>query len=212
MSWDILKSGPFWGLIGVIVGSVLTTAKDVFLDRRNQTRLATYAAIRIVCVMDLFAAGCLDVANDCGEDRPQPHGQDERETTVDEPVLGPFASDIDWKSLSPEIAYKILILPSKIDEAKRSIYFAFDAIGGPPDYDEGFEERQLRYAELGLSAIEITKELRKNYSIAPPSNDRADWAPAKRLPEIKASIDQSRETKRHRREVAVAEAPSAECN
>ncbi|MFG1350127.1 hypothetical protein [Xanthobacter autotrophicus] len=210
MIWDFLKSGPFWALIGVIVGSLLTTVKDVFLDRRNQTRLATYAAIRIVCVLDLFTEGCLSVATDGGEDRPQPHGQAEREPTVDEPVLGPFASDIDWKSLSPEMAYKILIFPSKIDEAERSIHFAFDMIGGPPDYAEGFEERQIQYAELGLAAIEITNELRERYSIAPLSNESPDWGPAKRLPEIKNRIDQSREAERHRREAIFGERASAE--
>lgn len=210
MSWDILKSQPFWALIGVIVGSLLTTAKDVFLDLRNQKRLATYAAIRIVCVLDNFVEGCLNVAIDEGENRLQPHGQNEREFAVEVPILEAFSDDIDWKALDPAVSYNILSFPVKIDEANRAISFVFDMISGPPDYDEGFEERQFRYTELGLAAIAIANELRRKHGISARTYDCDEWSPAKRLPDIKAKIERSRAAARQRDVIASADGTGTE--
>lgn len=209
MSWDILKSQPFWALAGVIVGSMLTTAKDVFLDRRNQKRLATYAAIRIVCVFDDFIEGCLAVATDEGEYQIESHGEEEREISVGAPQLQPFAQDIDWKALDPEISYQVLSFQRGINEAQRSIAFVFDMISGPPDYNEGFEERQFYYAQLGIQALSITNALRRKHGLSPRTYAE-EWDPAKRLPEIRSSVEQARTTRAKRRAVLFTETDDVE--
>ncbi len=197
MSSGFWESSAFWGLIGVVVGSFLSTAKDLLLDWRNQSRVRTYAAIRIVCLLDVFIERCLNVAQDEGDWQEPSHGQPERvflAKTTDPPTFPP---DIDWKSLDPALAYKILRFPSEVDDANRSIAFTFD-MDGPPNYSEGFEERQFRYAELGLTALALTGKLRRKYACMSPAHEAEEWSPASRLPQIKAKIEQEREAAQKR--------------
>jgi len=187
------QNQAFWTLLGVVVGGLLTVGKDWISDSRSQSRLGTYAAIRIVCVLDIFADRCLDVANDDGEDEIQSHGQYERVFSVKTPSTPTFADDIDWKSLDADLAYKLLSFPAEVDEANSVISFTLSVISGPPDYSEGFEERQLRYATLGVAALELTDALRRKYGLRAKVQANSEWSAAVRLPEIKAKIERERE-------------------
>jgi len=184
----------------------VATGKDVFLDRRNQSRIATYAAIRIVCVLDVFADRCLEVANDDGEYTLQDHGQDERECTVDAPDAPVFADDIDWKSLDAKLIYKILSLPAELDQVKNAVSFTFSIVAGPPDYEEGFEERQLRFASLGVVSLKLADALRRKYELEPKAQESAEWSAAVRLREIKASIELKRVERERKQAEKLAEA------
>lgn len=204
MTGGFWESPAFWTtLIGVIVGSLLTTGKDLFLDRRNQSRLRTYAAIRIVCVFDVFIEHCLNVAQDEGDWEEPSHGQAERAFTVKTPDPPAFAQDIDWKSLDPALAYNILSFSPQIDDAARSIAFAFE-MDCPPNYVDGFEERQFRFAQLGLAALALTDELRRRYGLPSRQHDAEEWSPAERLPQIKRKIEQKREAAQKRAEAKAA--------
>ncbi len=90
----------------MVTGASLTIGKDFYLDWRNRSRLGAYAAIRIVCVLDLFADDCLQVAQDQGEYHVEDHGQEERSFTATAPSSPAYPSDIDWKSLDPTLVYK----------------------------------------------------------------------------------------------------------
>jgi hypothetical protein len=43
----------------------------------------------------------------------------------------------------------------------------------PPDFDEGFEERQNQYSLLGIKANEISKKLRLKYKL--PKRGITSW-------------------------------------
>lgn len=191
MSWAFFQSQPFWALIGVVVGAFLTIGKDFLVDWRTQSRLRTYAAIRLVCVFDVYAEECADVAADEGEYRREEEGEELRDTSVPKPTLPAFAEDIDWKSLDPKLVYRVLNFPIEVAQAERAISFAFNEIAFPPDYEEGFEERQLRYAELGLTAHDIAEALRRKYAL--PQEKSTGWNPVERLTEIKAKIERARD-------------------
>lgn len=194
MSWAFFQSQPFWALVGVIVGAFLTIGKDFLFDWRTQSRLRAYAAIRLVCVFDVYAEECADVATDDGEYRREEEGEELRDTSVPNPTLPAFADDIDWKSLDPRLVYRVLNFPIEVAQAERAISFAFSEIAFPPDYEEGFEERQLRYAELGIAAHDIAEALRRKYSL--PRVESTEWNPVERLIEVKAKIEKAREKAR----------------
>jgi len=189
MSWDILNSPPFWALVGVIIGTVLTTLKDVYLDYRKQSREARYAALRLVAIFELYAEACLEVARDGGELVPTGNGWDEREPAVDRPLLGALPHDIEWKALDVDLTYRVLRFPVQIAEGERSIQFMFGEVSGPPDYDEGFEERQIQYAELGLEARKLADDLRRTHKLP---KEQAE-GPINALGAIVAKIQKARE-------------------
>lgn len=167
MNFDFINSQPFWALVGVIVGSTLTTLKDVYLDRIKLSRDQRYAALRLVAILEIYAESCLEVAADDGEMVDTGNGWDAREPALGKPKLAQFPDNIEWKSLEVGLTYRTLRFPVRIAESERSINFVFDVIAGPPDYDEGFEERKFRYAELGLDAQTLADEFRKKYKLPP---------------------------------------------
>ncbi|KAB7738427.1 hypothetical protein F2P47_17235 [Parvibaculum sedimenti] len=194
MSWAFFQSQSFWALIGVVVGAFLTTGKDFLFDWRAQTRSRTYAAIRLVCVFDVYAEECANVAADEGEYTRDEQGQEVCEISIQNPTLSAFADDIDWKSLDPKLIYRVLNFPIEVAQAERAIRFVYSEIAFSPDYEEGFEERQLRYAELGLAAHDIAEALRRKYAL--PRVESTEWNPVERLIEVKARIEKAREEAR----------------
>ncbi|GBF59253.1 hypothetical protein PbB2_02945 [Candidatus Phycosocius bacilliformis] len=187
MTWEFLNPQAFWGLVGVVVGSILTTAKDVFLDRTKQKRDRQYAAVRLVVILELYAEACHDTASDGGEMVSNDAGWEERETMVSKPVLDSFPDDIEWKALKSDLTYRVLRFPVLIAENERAISYAFDEIAGPPDYDEGFDERQKRYAQLGLEALKLAKELRAEVNLPEQAADGL----SRELQSIKNRIEQN---------------------
>ena len=82
--------------------------------------------------------------------------------------------------------YEILSFPNQIDAANHRIDGAFEYDAGPPDYEEGFEERQYQYAVLGLKAAYLADQLRTNYGV--PMRECSDWNPIEYLNAQKVKI------------------------
>ncbi len=56
------------GFIGVIVGGVMTMAKDFLLVWRKESKAEKYLCIRFISEVEKLAAGCEQVARDDGEE------------------------------------------------------------------------------------------------------------------------------------------------
>lgn len=85
--------------------------------------------------------------------------------------------------------YKILALPSRIENDKRFISFVAEH-SFPPDHTEFFEEWQYRYACLGLDIVSLTRQLRSTYGI--PPQEFGDWDPVTYLNKEKVKIEAHR--------------------
>jgi hypothetical protein len=88
--------------------------------------------------------------------------------------------------------YRLLSLPSEAETANRAIGAAWD-YADPPDFDQAFEERQWRYAKLGLAAFAHTQELRRKYTI--PTQELGDWNPVEHLTKAKEGIEATRKSR-----------------
>lgn len=173
------------GLGGVIVGTVLPW----ILDRWNNKRRARYLAIRVVCILDEFLDQCTSIVGDDGLSDGQRNADGSLEPQVAQPKGLPLPSDVDWRSIDHNLMYKILALPSRIDADKRSISFAVKH-SFAPDYNEFFEERQYRYACLGLDVFTLTEGIRTTYEI--PRQESGDWDSVAYLTDEKARIERKR--------------------
>lgn len=190
MSWPAwfndVSSDAVFGLLGVLVGALLTTGKDVWAYFAGRRQVARYLAIRVVCVLDKYVEKCAEVVLDDGLSYGQ---RDENGYLTPQVALPPapeFPNDLDWKSIDHTLAYEILSLPNEVASAEGAIAFAWD-ISGPPDHDEVFEQRILRYAAIGLKAASITDRLRAKFDI--PKQDLGDWNPIERMNDEKAKVE-----------------------
>lgn len=191
------------GLLGVILGSRITSRESRRLEEQRRERNARYLAIRILCQLDQYVLLCGDVARDdgrlsrtFGRSFKKKFDKDISISSLSEddflrcmgvpldsstPKLD-YPSDVDWSSIDHDLAYRILSLPNIVKNISPSILieFVIEADFNPaPTYERGYEERQLQYSKIGLLVHGITEDLRGKYSIPKHHsiNDQDDDAP-----------------------------------
>ncbi|MGE4431437.1 MAG: hypothetical protein AB7E05_11925 [Sphingobium sp.] len=172
-------SAAIIGLLGVILGSILTSFKDLAAHVFTQRGNGRYAAVRIIAVLDEYAQSCVSVVTDDGTLEGRPAGRTEQgEEYYDPQVLSPeppeFPHDVDWRSISFKLMYRILSLPNTARETDRYISAVADH-SFPPDYDELFSARQEGYAHLGLESVNLVKELRSEFDFPAAPKKFWDW-------------------------------------
>jgi hypothetical protein len=86
--------------------------------------------------------------------------------------------------------YEILYFPNLIKDAESYIDSTFEHAASPPDYSEGFEERQYQYSKLGIMASELTTKLREKYRV--PKNHISSWDIVEYMHKEKEKINQLR--------------------
>jgi hypothetical protein len=175
------------GTLGVTYfGYWLNLSKDKQLRQDELDRRARYLAIRVVCKLDPFVSECCEVVHDEG----RPDGEGEMHPQLADPTLS-FPEDVDWKSVEPDLMYRVLGFPNELDNANLYIKSTLDNIASRPDYSEYFEERILRYGQLGLTALALADEIRQTYNI--PSQDFGKWHPKNMLEDAVAKAKRERE-------------------
>lgn len=174
-----------FGLIGVLIGSGLTWGQTYWFQRQEKKKAAQYLAIRVVCVLDKFLVDCIEVVKDKGlytldggkiEKAPMP-----------ELV---FPTDIDWKSIEPELMYKLLSFPTDIEGFRGQIQMAWDI--NPKDRTIGMEERAFHYAQWGIHAHKLVDELCKKYGIKEKTYNDPNYDPVADLTKERDRLHQRR--------------------
>jgi len=162
-----------YGLIGVILGIVLTVFKEWWFDKAKSRKELEFLSINVICMLDSFVSSCVDIVCDDGLVYGQYNDQGSRSKQVKAPDFQPQELDVNWKCLPRYLMYEVLNLRSEIEIANRQISAVFEYGDGAPDYYDAFQERQFQYASLGLKAHFITQKLRKTAKF-PPEAVR-DW-------------------------------------
>lgn len=188
------------GTLGVTyVNHRLALLKDREMRREELDKHARYLAIRVVCKLDPFISECCDVVSDDGL---SDHEGITRPRVADPTISIP--QDVDWRSIRPDLMYRILGLPNEIDVARHSIEFVATEIAGPPDHEEYFEERIIQYGQLGLAALALADEIRETYGI--PQRNYANWRPKDLLGKALAETTRARDQSRAQQVASIEEA------
>ncbi|HEY8084510.1 MAG TPA: hypothetical protein VIE69_02775 [Methylophilaceae bacterium] len=175
-----------FGLIGVALGSLLSIFKDWLFQRTKNRKDAEYLSIRVSCTLEEYVARCAEVVADDGLYHGQPDENGYSYTQVLPPRFEPESLTVEWKSLPANLMYEILDFPYKAEVASQYVASAFEnAI--PPDFDEGFEERQFQFASLGITASKLAAKLRDYVEL--PSRNSIDWNPISFMEERKSAIE-----------------------
>lgn len=185
-----MESAVF-GLIGVVLGAVLTVAREWWSQRVKDVKDAAFLAVQVVGQLDRFVAGCASVVADDGLSEGRPDEQGYRRAQVTPPKFEPENFNVEWKSLPLELMYGVLDLPYKIGAANHSIENAYEYQATPPDFDEFFEERQYQYALLGIEAARLSTALRHHAKL--PLRVAEEWDPVQYMLQARSKIDSLRE-------------------
>jgi hypothetical protein len=178
------------GLGGVIVGSMITITKDVWLSWINRRRDGSYSAIRLIFILEEYANKCIDVVGDDGTAQGQPAGRtDDGEEYLVAQVQSPdpivFPDDIVWRSLKGSLMHRTLAMATKARSTNRYISASAEH-AFRPYLEEFFEPRREGYAQLGLDALELVDDLRKQYGIVIKTRSElgSEWDPNGHLRDI----------------------------
>ncbi|CAE6695873.1 MULTISPECIES: hypothetical protein [Paraburkholderia] len=170
-----MKSAIF-GLVGVIIGAILTATltvvRELWFQRRKDAKDREYLAVQVSGQLERYVAECMEVARDYGLYQGQRNALNECEAQAEEPKFEPELLKVEWKSLPVDLMYEILDFPIRAEEAKRHSDSAYEH-AFPPDYEDWFVERQYQYAKLGLAASSLAARLRDNVGLPPrPAPDK----------------------------------------
>lgn len=185
MSMDAAISG----LIGVVVGSVLTVSKEWWFQRKKERKDVEYLAIQVSCRLERYVAGCSEVVGDDG--RPDQDGY--YRCQVEEPSFDPELLLVEWKSLPTKLMAEVLDLPYMDEVAKHRVNGTFEEVAFPPDFDEGFEERQYQYATLGIYAAQLAADLRSHVGL--PVRRSEEWDPVAHMKGKRVEIEDRRQAR-----------------
>ena len=163
-----------YGLVGVFVGIVASSLKDLLVAYFSKKKNARYLAVHVIFVLKKYVGQCLSVACDDGLDiYGNPNNDGSTSPQVDTPPHPEYPQDIDWKSITPNLMYECLALKSMAYEADRSIDAAAEHCTSH-DNDMYFETRQELYTDLGLQALRLIETLSDTYDIPIEKSDLRD--------------------------------------
>ncbi|MDD4962375.1 MAG: hypothetical protein PHI11_00500 [Gallionella sp.] len=167
-----------FGLAGVVLGALLTIAKEWWFQRSKNKKDAEYLSIQVLCRLEQYIWECADVAGDdglcCGQLNKDGRLQAQVKTTKFEPEL----LNVEWKSIPPNLMYGILDFPNQAILANRYIAEVFESC----DDGEGFDERQVQYAKIGIAAAELAAKLRKHVGL--PVKKYGEWNPVRYMEQV----------------------------
>lgn len=157
------------GLIGVVVGAMITIGGQSLFRQTERGRRAKYLAIRTLVVLDRYVTSCASVME------PHPFEEHGAETVFEQPEVLELPSDVDWTSIGHDLSYELLSLPNRDAHAREAIRFFFE-VGGSWDARDARDEE---FATIGLQAHEIAERLRQTYKL--PARPELKWDPVESL-------------------------------
>lgn len=177
-----------FSLAGVILGAGLYWAIDACRERGARERRAKYLAVRLASALDRYVGRCGNTAFDTGA--PGPDEGPNTTPLYDLPSPPNYPDDVDWSCIEQDLMERIVLFLSRAEDLNREVRDKETFESYVLDYDVMLEDRQHRYAAIGLDAADLAKELRERFDIiAPTSSDRSV---AERLEEVKGKIERRR--------------------
>jgi hypothetical protein len=206
---DAAIISAFAGISGVILGGLITTMKDVLLNRSKNKADKTYLSILVGAHLDRYINGCYRMALDDGQshDPWDRYLQQERRPQVTAPGFNPLDFDVEWKLLPPQLMHDILGIPHEAESVEASI--AYVAMTDEDDHEhlDFFWARREQWGYLGLKVVDIATRLRRLSGLAKAPRSDIEWSVASGLQDAVNKVGHER--KKYAERVAAIEAKRA---
>lgn len=176
--------------VAVIAGVllfILNWLREWLTAKWKRDSEASVLAFALATQLDKLISECSDVVDDQLIEDPD---TGEYEATTDAPKIE-FPENWNWAAFPTKLQYQVRSLPNKIDVANRAIANNFEYGERPPYYGDAYQEREIRYAFIGLEACLINDTLAEKYKV--PLLDRGAWHPAESFRTAIARVTKQRE-------------------
>jgi len=180
-----------FGLLGVIVGAVITSWREIWFFRLKNQKEKEYLVIQLLSKLERFVRGCADVVADDGLFEGRGDDDGARRTQVDVPKIDFEDLKVDWKVLPIDFMYEILDLPYKTELANNLIRSAGEN-ADYPDFETYFEIRQYEYATLGLDTNKLINKLRAEIKLEPRPEPKNGWNVVSYIASEKSKLEKAR--------------------
>lgn len=197
------------GISGVILGGLITTMKDVLLNRSKNKADKTYLSILVGAHLDRYINGCYLMALDDGQSHDfwDRYSQEERTPQVTAPEFNPLDLDVEWKLLPPLLMHDILGIPHEAERLEVSIAHVAMTDEDDHEHRDFFWARRSQWGYLGLKVVDIATRLRKLSGLAKAQTSNMDLNVASGLQDAVDKVGQER--KQYAELVAAIEAKRA---
>jgi hypothetical protein len=167
---QLINLGPgIWGNVatglitaGAAIAAVMLTHRFTLKRERQASddklqRERYFIATELVFLLERFSQRCVLSAWESGY-----NDEEDGHIRIDHflPEIDYSGITGDWRSLPPQLMYRLSQVPVLQEEARKSIASAFNN-DSPYDGDEGLHELNRQSCRLGLRAIRITRDLRR---------------------------------------------------
>lgn len=149
------------GVISALASSVLTWVGDLVRSRSRSKRYRTYLCIRVTSTLEAYAISCAEVI----EAAEAYYGQTEIPLVVSLPEPPLYPNDIEWNSIDPKIAYRLMSFLNEHEARSADVRYANQFEGNPFDGEEAARS-------TGKKAYELANVLRGIADLAPPDLGR----------------------------------------
>mgnify|MGYP000779566166 CR=1 FL=1 len=146
------------------------------LEEDKRHKELTYISTELIILLEQYAENCAAVAVDDGELLHEPGREPERASSTSLPApLNYEKVTGDWRSLPPVLMFRIRELPLLRTNAMGAIEDA-SANSTPPDHSEFFSARQYEFSQLGLKAIHLARQLRRECGLPSSRLNASSWS------------------------------------
>lgn len=190
--WSTILTGLTTALVAGIVLFLLNWLRKYLTARWKRNSEAEVLAFSLATQLDRLISDCTSVVDDPLTSDPE---TGYTEATVGSPSLL-FADTLPWAVFDKRLQYRIRALPNKIDAAIRSCANIGEYGDGPPDYNDYFEERQIRFCAIGLEACHLSQELAEKFGV--DILDRGEWRPEENFARVSGMIEERRNAREAR--------------
>ena len=97
-----------------------------------------------------------------------------RHPSVPMPTGPEFPAEVDWTSIDPELAHRILSLQAAITRAEQELGYIAEEVSDPPEHEYWFSSRRKRCFKLLRDASELSTALRAMARIPVAADDPFD--------------------------------------
>jgi hypothetical protein len=167
--WDIAKLALTTGLVTALFTQMIGWFRDFRKERSEQVRSATYLALRVSVILEQFSLNCAHALDEIEthDSSGGTAGQKHRKL----PTLEAFPTDLDWKSLAPRLASRVLTMQNELELAARQIRTVWDVTADEDAADEACGDA---IGVSGFRAWDLAKNLRRDYRL-PIFDPKETW-------------------------------------
>lgn len=141
---------------GAVSGS-LSFIIDIFRSRSSRKRSRIYLCMRIATALEAYAINCAELL----EAADAHYGQTQTPLIISLPAPPVYAEDVDWHSVDPKIAYRVMSFLNECEAQAADARFVNHFEGNPFGAEDAVKA-------TGKNAYELANLLRSIADLQPP--------------------------------------------